>query len=314
LDSTPKDAISEVNRERSDSVLMEALTLINISSPMLAESDSGAACMAPCDPVSLHEHRKTLESVISEVKYKLTMGSTGSSTACVCREVEYQNLLSYVLDAMSAYASNEVAASGSSVYLAGRPGLGKTMVKNAVLERLALSASCPYIACSVVGKSFPTDYRSLVELLFSDECHNELYAELGEVDEVVAREWILNNRVSPSGSSKRRNKGSKLSSVVKLLVIDEVDLITNKRLVTEILQASCRENSKIIVIGLGNAPVTTYLFSKSVIFEPYTESQFERILRAYVEPLFHDRVYTMLSKTIMSNTGKLTLNNLIYVS
>mmetsp|Transcript_9988 Transcript_9988/g.15076 ORF Transcript_9988/g.15076 Transcript_9988/m.15076 type:complete len:1823 (-) Transcript_9988:255-5723(-) len=227
---------------------------------------------------------EVLGDVIARVRTKLQPSHFPSS---VCgRDEEYRDMHTTIAQ----YLEDKT---GGSIRVMGQSGQGKTLVTKHVLRALQKDAEVGEVpSFSMIwtnGKTHQDGFREFAKL-FGEECASEEQAKTFLTDKLVKQ--------PPRSASKSRRLSS--LSEMHIIVIDEVDAIS-KSLHSTLLQAAKSDHSNFILIGLANSFEDSYSYSTEFVFEVYSTTAIEGILKCLTDGLFDEKAVRMIAMTVSNN-------------
>lgn len=236
----------------------------------------------------------SLGDVISRVKDKLSPSYDPNSI--VGRETEFQELLGEV-------SSHLDDRRGGTIRIAGQPGQGKTLTTQWMLRTLEKESEegdrTAFNVTWINGASMQGGFKELCQKL-GVECSSEDQAKSTLND-------CLLTQTAPRSSTKSRSRRSsdESSTVMRVIVIDEIDMLP-KTVYAFILGLANHDHSNFVLVGLANNSAEAG-YSREIVFEVYREEEMRAILKAMTEDLLDDKAATMLVKTTSSNGMKLLI-------
>jgi hypothetical protein len=309
IDSSAAVKLSLTDDNDAHKEILIQVPALTASSPMDNESLSS---------VSSGGNEKSLRTVINEVKEMLSSGlvvSTSGEQKFICREQEFRTIRETLLPCLLASKATDNTKSsfrylmGTSIYLTGRPGVGKTMTKNAILDSLSSldvdistrypgCVARPYCVSNFVGPAFPRSYSELACRILEDDIEGYFDNDTQYIQsESSARNWMLSGIEYPSGSNGLRP--------LRIIVIDEIDMAPTK-IIQDLVVAA--PSSGLVILGLGNTLCSNIGCHRVIMFDAYSSAQLESILVTYTRNLFEEKCISMLAKSV-SNPGKYVLSS-----
>jgi Cdc6-like AAA superfamily ATPase len=190
---------------------------------------------------------------------------------------------------------------GGSMYVCGSPGLGKSLVVNSILNEIArnnIGIETSILTIRGQGTVMDSPYLHLVE-------SNDSFDSNG-LSEIKAKKMFY---------EKIKEKSS-----FKLLVIDEIDMIKQKSMLTELYRES--EFSPLFIIGIANSIDFTASIGvdvdiegsnhHKVLFEHYNYEDLYKVLDSRCYGLINNFAKTFLAKKIVKEDGLFDLLFLYY--
>ena len=187
------------------------------------------------------------------------------------------------------------------------------MVKDAVLKSIQSITDeniRPFVISSFSGTSFPSNYFHFVSKILEDDAGRVLRGKLKPVitDAASARNWLFESEVSRSplgvanSSLKKSRKAPKnIPDIVKILVIDEIDMAP-PGMIKELLELCEAPSSRVMVIGLANSQQELHSYTSEINFDIYNVDQLKSILESYAGSIFVPNILSVVAKTV-SNAG-----------
>mmetsp|Transcript_16965 Transcript_16965/g.36912 ORF Transcript_16965/g.36912 Transcript_16965/m.36912 type:complete len:360 (-) Transcript_16965:1753-2832(-) len=188
---------------------------------------------------------------------------------------------------------------GSSLYISGMPGTGKTATVHEVVRNLESNKTTPefeFLEINALKLAHPYHvYTSLYKQITGEQVPQKRAAQL------------LEKLYSSPGPNSRP---------VLVVLLDELDyMLTQKQgVLYNLFDWPTRRNSKLVVIGIANTMnlperllprIASRIGMGRVVFKSYTSKQIEEILQARLRGLgvFEDGATTMCAKKIATLSG-----------